>query len=267
MRRKISLLIAVVSLLLISLSFSVAAEGYFDKTDLAKGVVHITYPSSGSKIKVMIEKDGKRYTYDLSSSSKESFPLQMGNGSYKVSILENTSGNSYRMISSTSATANSKDPNIVFLNSIQNVNWNVDSKAVEKAVEMTKDYSDLAKKARVLWDYMAKNNKYDYKKLSTLKVTYVPIIDATLQEKTGICYDFSALFAAMLRSQNIPAKLIKGYAPKYANGYHAWNEVYDGETKTWLVIDSTYDLQMMRFRPKVVSMVKNTDAYQKLYEY
>ncbi|MEI7885072.1 MAG: transglutaminase-like domain-containing protein [Clostridia bacterium] len=267
MKRKIFLLIAIVSLLLLSFSFSTAAVGYFDETDLDKGLIHITYQSSGARVKVMIEKDTKRYTYDLSSSSMESFPLQMGNGSYKISILENISGNSYRLITSINAEANSKDPNLVFLNSIQNVNWNVDSESVKKAVAMTKDYPDLAKKARILWNYMAKNNKYDYKKLSTLKLSYVPIIDATLQEKTGICYDFSALFAAMLRSQGIPAKLVKGYAPKYATGYHAWNEVYDAPTKTWLVIDSTYDLQMMKLRPKVVTMIKSTSAYQKVYEY
>ncbi len=50
----------------------------------------------------------------------------------------------------------------MYLNSIQNINWNVDSKAVLKAVELTKEEKDLEKKAETLWNFMVKNNSYDF---------------------------------------------------------------------------------------------------------
>ena len=269
MKRKLLLSLFLLLIFAVSSVFGTYAAGYFDETDASKGIIHVTYLSdSTAKIKVMIEKDTKKYTYDVNAKGiVESFPLQLGDGSYKVSLLQNTTGNSYRLISSTTIAVKITDPNSVYLGSIQNINWTVDSAAVKKAVDLTKGTTDLYKKAQILWSYMAKNNTYDYTKLAKLPTSYVPIIDATLKDKTGICYDFSSLYAAMLRSQGIPAKLVKGYAPNYAQGYHAWNEAYDSVAKKWVVIDSTYDLQVIKVKPKLATMIKKTAEYQKVYEY
>lgn len=239
---------------------------YFDSKDIGRGVIHITY-DGGGKTKVIIQKDDKKYTYDINSAGKkESFPLQLGNGDYKVSLYQNTTGNSYKLVASENLNVKISNPDSVYLTSTQNIDWNVDSKAVRKAVELTKDVDGLDKKAKVLWDFMVNNNAYDYDKLSKLPNGYIPIIDQTLAEKKGICYDFSSLYAAMLRSQGTPAKLVKGYAPKNAVGYHAWNEVYDAEKKEWLIIDTTYDVQVIKKNPKT-SMTKNAADFNKVYEY
>lgn len=244
----------------------VFAAGYFDTKDIGSGVIHITY-DGGGKTKVIIEKGNKKYTYDLDSSGQtESYPLQLGNGTYKVSLFANTSGNSYRLVESKSVDVKLTDPNSVYLTSVQNINWTVDSKAVAKAVELTKGVDDLQQKATILWDYMIRNNSYDYKKLSTLSTGYIPVIDQTLADKKGICYDFSSLYAAMLRSEGTPAKLVKGYAPKNASGYHAWNEVYDKSKGQWVIVDTTYDLQVITRNPKV-PMVKDANDFNKVYEY
>jgi len=259
-----------ISIAIIAASAEAAfAADYFDFKDVSKGVVHVTYKSSSTaRMKVMIEKSPSKYVYDVNSTGvTENFSLQSGSGTYKVSLLQNTSGSSYKLIASKSVDVKITDPNAVYLNPIQNVNYSPDSEAVKKAVELTKGTDDIAQKAKILWDYMAKNHKYDYKKLSSIRSGYVPSVDATYRDKTGICYDFSSLFAAMLRSQGIPAKLVKGYAPKYANGYHAWNEVYDAKIQQWVVIDSTYDLQVIKIKPSAVSMIKKSSEYQKIYEY
>ena len=69
----------------------------------------------------------------------------------------------------------------------------------------------------------------------------------------------------MLRSQGIHAKLVKGYTPN-ATGYHAWNEVYDSKAKKWLIVDTTYDLQVIP-KNKKVTMSKSANDYSKVYEY
>jgi hypothetical protein len=241
------------------------ASEYFDITDINKGLIHVTY-NDGGKIKLIIEKEGEKYTYDVNSSGlKESFPLQLGNGDYKISLYKNTTGANYKFLQSKSINVQINNLNDVYLNSIQNINWNVDSKAVLKAVELTKEEKDLEKKAETLWNFMVKNNSYDFAKLSTLTSGYIPVIDKTLEEKKGICYDFTSLYGAMLRSQGIPAKLVKGYAPKNAAGYHSWNEVYDVTKKAWVVIDTTYDIQVLT--RKNIPMLKNIDDYDKIYEY
>ncbi|WP_069999763.1 transglutaminase-like domain-containing protein [Cellulosilyticum sp. I15G10I2] len=240
---------------------------YFNQDDVSRGVIHITYKGTASKkVKVMIEKGDKKYTYDINAGGKtESFPLQLGNGTYKVKILENTTGTSYRIVASQNVEVKLQEDNIVFLNAIQNINWSVDMQAVKNAVELTKKTKDLQEKAKLLYSHMVDQYVYDYNKLAKLPSTYLPVIDTTFLQKKGICYDFSSLYAAMLRSQGIPSKLIKGYTPN-AEGYHAWNEVYDSSKKEWLIIDTTYDLQVIKSKPKV-KMIKSEKEYQKVNEY
>ena len=69
----------------------------------------------------------------------------------------------------------------------------------------------------------------------------------------------------MLRSQDIPAKLIKGYTD-LVKGYHAWNEVYLAEEDRWLVIDSTYDSGLKKKNRKF-TMEKDSKKYHGTKEY
>ena len=63
---------------------------------------------------------------------------------------------------------------------------------------------------------------------------YVPDLDAMLEKKMGICFDFAALMGALLRSQGIPTQMVMGYADIT---YHAWNNILiDGE---WVRYDAT----------------------------
>ncbi len=103
------------------------------------------------------------------------------------------------------------------------------------------------------------------KKITTLTYDYVPDIDIILDESTGICYDYSVLLSAMLRSQGIPSKLIKGYC-SFTDVYHAWNEVYMVDSESWVVVDTTYDSYMYRKR-RSYTFEKNREDYSTSYEY
>ncbi|MDA3846892.1 MAG: transglutaminase-like domain-containing protein, partial [Vallitaleaceae bacterium] len=92
----------------------------------------------------------------------------------------------------------------------------------------------------VLYSYVVENITYDYDKIETLSYDYIPDIDQVLEDGTGICYDYSVLLASMLRSQDIPTKLIKGYTVN-TPVYHAWNEVYSSSKEEWMVVDTTFD--------------------------
>lgn len=238
-----------------------------DTTGLTKGVIGVSYNgSSTAKMKVMIEKDTQKYTYNLNGKGqKETFPLQMGNGSYKVSVLENTSGTKYRLVHSEQVKLELANPNDVYLNSVQNIHWDTRMKAIQKGDVLTKGLTQPKQKVDSVYNYVVQDYSYDYNKLATLPTTYLPVIDETYQVKTGICYDFSALYASILRSQGIPVKLVKGYSSN-AEGYHAWNEVYDTKTNQWLIMDTTYDLQVTK-KNKKVDPVKQAKAYQKVNEY
>ena len=265
MNKRLGILTVLFFLLMLGCQTAYASD-YFDTSQLSKGIIKVAYTSS-NRLKVIIQKDDSKYTYDLRKDGvAEAFPLQLGNGTYKVGLYENTSGKSYKMIDSATVDLNLKDNNIVYLNTVQSIDWAVNPKSVAKATELTQSVKDPLEKAKLLWDYMVANNAYDFEKLNHLPSTYLPVPDTTLIQQDGICYDFASLYAAMLRAQGIPAKLVKGYAPNYATGYHAWNEVYDASKKQWYIVDTTYDLQIYPANKKI-TMYKSKDDFKKVFEY
>lgn len=93
-------------------------------------------------------------------------------------------------------------------------------------------------KIEAIHNYIVENIEYDNSKYATLDSTYVPNPNQVLSAKSGICYDYASVFAAMSRSLDIPTKLVKGYKNDITE-YHAWNQVLiNGE---WLTIDCTYN--------------------------
>lgn len=83
---------------------------------------------------------------------------------------------------------------------------------------------------------MIHNFEYDYE--------YEPIVQyfnvrKTLSARKGVCYDFSHLFAALCRSQNIPCYVVDGNKRENVQYHHTWNRVYFNGS-CWQV-DTTFD--------------------------
>lgn len=258
-----------ICLLLFLLSFmakvqEIEASSNFDLSKLEQGIIGVGNISGNKRLKLRIQKGGEKYDYDLNNKGMmEYFPLQMGNGEYKATIFENTSGTKYRTLDSTSVLLNLSDPNIVFLNSIQNVLWMPQSKAIQFGKSEGGKKKDESGKFDLFYNHMVFGYLYDYEKAKTVSTGYNPNIDVMFDQKKGICYDYSSLLAALDRSNGIPTKLVKGYATG-VDGYHAWNEVFlKGK---WYVIDTTVDAVLHQNGKKYVKL-KNTTDYKKTREY
>ena len=162
-----------------------------------------------------------------------------GNGKYSVTVYRNVSGTSYQQVESKSMNVTVKDSYAPYLVSTSEVQFSKGDTVSAKAVELCKNAKTDEAKVIAIYNYMADRYSYDYKlanEITSGKITkYIPDTAATLKGTTGICYDFSSLFAAMCRSQGIPCALTKGYA---GSSYHAWNKVnLNGK---WYQIDLTY---------------------------
>lgn len=239
-------------------SAQASAANWLDTSKLSQGVITVSYDVPADKrIKLMIAKDDSSYNYNLYSNvASENFPLQQGNGTYKVSVLENTSGNKYKVVASESVTLQLSNPNAVYLSSVQNVKWSPSDKAVLKATQLTAGLKTDEQKVKAIYNYIVSNVKYDYTLASNVTTDYIPNNDNTLVTKKGICYDYSSLFATMLRSQGIPTKLVMGNT-SYVSSYHAWNEVLlNGK---WVTIDTTVDAGLAKTAAS--TLVKAADKY------
>ncbi|MCX7921124.1 MAG: transglutaminase-like domain-containing protein [Clostridia bacterium] len=238
-----------------------------DTRSTSLGLIKVKYTSSADKrVKLTIEKGKNKYVYNLKNgSSFDSFPLQMGSGEYKISILENIEGSKYSVVSTKTIKVELKNDRDVFLNSIQTVNWANSTNVTNKARELTIGAQNEEEKVRRIYNYIVSSIKYDFDKLDKVPSDYTPDTESTLESKKGICYDYSALFAGMLRSIGIPSKLVKGYTTN-AKGYHAWNEVYIKSLGKWIVVDTTYDSQVKGTKIKA-EMAKERSLYKKVNEY
>ncbi|HEY8500897.1 MAG TPA: transglutaminase-like domain-containing protein [Clostridia bacterium] len=254
-------IIASITMLLLLTVYAMTADAagvYLDVGSVNDGIIGIAYNGEAdTRYKVMISKGSEEYTYDYFGPGIEYFPLQSGSGNYKVSFLESISGTKYRVIYTKNISVDIKSDTMVFLQSVQNVNWNSEMTAVDLAEELVQGLTGVKDKVEAIYLYVVSNIEYDYGKINTVDSRYVPDIDGTLKSQKGICYDYSALFASMLRSQGIPTKLVKGYTDN-VDGYHAWNEVLiDGQ---WVVIDTTYDAIMKAYNDK--GYEKDRSEYQ-----
>ncbi|GGH16348.1 transglutaminase-like domain-containing protein [Paenibacillus segetis] len=260
--RKFILFIAV--LLIVSPLFNgttvqAAASSWLNESEINKGVISVDYDVKATvKTKLLIVKGQDKYSYNLSSGKQaESFPLQLGNGEYTVSVLEQVSGDKYQVVNKDTVTLKLSDSKMVYLNSVQNVKWNDSDQAVHKAKELTKNLNSDADKVKVIYNYVISNIKYDDNLAANVSTDYLPEIDHTLSSKKDICYGYSALFAAMLRSVDIPTKLVMGTS-NYVKSYHSWNEVY--LNNKWVIVDTTVDAGLKDSKT-AFTMIKEASKY------
>ena len=247
--------IVIFFILLISTT-TFAQNTIVDVNNLDKGIISINYNKNANNMNVMITKGNNKEAYDLQPNMN--YPLQFGNGDYTISVLEHVKGNQYRQIGKETVKLKLNDEKDVFLQSNQKVNWNKDMAAIKKAKELTNNVKNDEEKVEAIYNYIINNIKYDNKKASTVQPGYIPSIDSTLKSQLGICYDYAVLFAAMLRSVDIPTKLSMGYKSDI-NYYHAWNQVYlNGK---WVNIDTTYDAAYAK-EDLSTSMIKDAKEYR-----
>lgn len=209
-----------------------------DISHIDKGYFMVRHNGSSKRLKCLVKYGGETLQYDVNGDGEyETFPLQMGNGKYTVEVYEQQSGDKYAKLFADSFSADMPDPNAAFLVPNQYVWYNANSEAVILSFTLCEGLTTDMEKARTLYDYVGQNVMYDYMKALTVQKGYLPDVDETLRTKMGICFDYSALLATMLRAQGIPTQLVIGnLVPE--NQYHAWNlALIDGQ---WRLMDATF---------------------------
>ena len=197
-----------------------------DVGNASLGYVRVAQSGSDSRLKVQVIKGDKTYNYDLNTNGNfEVFPLQSGDGTYTVRIMKNVSGNKYTMLYSTDINVTLQDSLDPFLYPSQYVNYSSGSAVVKKAAEICSGLKGDVEKVSAVYQWIINNISYDTEKAQSVKTGYLPDPDSTLSSGKGICFDYAALMAAMLRSQGVATKLICGTVSA-SDLNHAWNEVY-----------------------------------------
>lgn len=211
------------------------ADGAIDYSAVSDGYVAIT-AQDNSRLKFQILKGEETYTYDLPSDGTPTvFPLNMGDGDYQFRLMRQVEGSKYAEAWSDVQNIALADEYAPYLRPNQIVNYNKNSACVAEAYNVTQYCQNDLEIAAAIYDYLAKNITYDYDKAETVQSGYLPDPDSTLASKTGICFDYASLAAAMMRSQGVPCQVITGYVGA-EELYHAWNRFYV-KNEGWLTVE------------------------------
>ena len=236
----------------------------FNENLADKGIIGLeTNVAAKTDLKVKVSKDGRDIFYDILPSEMIKIPMQMGNGVYAIELYENIEGMNYKQLCHKELDIQMADPNSVFLYSNQIVNFDNQDTALRLALMLTEDAKSDAEKLKAVYEYIISNIRYDYDEVSRIDASYIPDIGEVLSSSKGICYDYAAVMAALMREVGVPTKLVEGYRLDNA-AYHAWNEVLvDGE---WLTVDTTYDAASKQ-NGQSYEMKKNPDLFEEVLEY
>jgi len=112
-----------------------------------------------------------------------------------------------------------------------------DTQTEELADEICASCDADAEKVQAIYNWIIHNCEYDYDYYSFIQYFN---IRRTLHTRKGVCYDFSNLFAALCRSQNIPCYVVDGTPYDRSLAAHTWNRVY--YNSSWWDVDVTNDI-------------------------
>ena len=205
-----------------------------DISGLSQGYVAVSATST-QKLKFQVLKDELTYTYDLKSDGTPGiFTVQSGDGNYRFRVMENVVDTKYSELYSFTCDVWLQDEFQPFLRPSTYVNYTQDSACVRKAAEFAAGAADELELVKAIYDFVCSTVTYDRDKASSVKSGYLPDPDETMSTGKGICFDYAALAASMLRSQGIPTRMIFGYVAP--NGlYHAWNMFYTPQSG-WVTV-------------------------------
>ena len=110
-----------------------------------------------------------------------------------------------------------------------------DTQTEELADEICAGCETDEEKVQAIYQWIIHNFEYDYNYHAFIQYFNVR---KTLRTHKGVCYDFSNLFAALCRSQNIPCYVVNGTSYKTA-AQHTWNRIY--YNNSWWDVDVTND--------------------------
>ena len=236
-----------------------------DYSNAEDGYIMVFYFGDTEKrLKVLLRGPRTTYNYDLPRGSWVVLPLSDGDGTYEAGIYRNVQGTEYAMVMLSEFDVTLRDEFAPFLRPNQYVNYLTAPNTVAMGAQLCDGLDSALDKVAAVYDYVVQNLSYDDEKAATVQSGYLPNLDEILEIKKGICFDYASMMTAMLRSQEVPCKLVVGYA---GNIYHAWISIWTEENgwvdgaiffdgHAWKRMDPTF-VSSAEDRQEILNFVEN----------
>ena len=251
------------------------ADAVVDYSNTTDGYVMVQYLGQTDKrLKVLVKGPTTTYQYNLPAQGWTVFPLSDGDGNYQVGVYRNTSGSKYAVVLTAQFSVTLADAFAPFLRPNQYVDYAAAPNTVALGQTLCTGIQQPLEKVASIYDYVVETFTYDDELAATVKTGYLPNLDQVLERKQGICFDYAAVMTAMLRSQQVPCKLVVGYAGEI---YHAWISVWTEEDgwvdgviffdgNSWKRMDPTFASSGNRSE-EIMRFIENNSNYTIKYLY
>jgi len=216
-----------------------------DYSNASCGYVMVKYtgPADYALINVYNDKESNTFKV-LNSQDYTALPLSYGSGIYRIGFYEpflDTEKDAIYPVLESELMVNLGDEFLPYLYPNQMVWFSEESAAVAFGGELLNTSMTDHEVIIAVYDYITEVIAPDYQLErqildGTVTDRIVVDVDTIYSERSGVCLDYAVLMAAMLRSQQIPTKLVFGYAN---SGWHSWVSVYTPEDG-WVSYDPTY---------------------------
>ena len=199
----------------VSICLSHLGDGYFSAR----------FTGDSPKVKLQLTAENSlTYTYDLPVDGEWTiFPVSLGSGHYTLGVYSNIEATMYAEVYGTEFDVSLNDEFGPFLYPNQYVWFTGDTRAIGLAKDLCFAANNDLEAVSFIYNYVITHVTYDQEEAENVQSGYLPEVDEVLDTGKGICFDYAALMASMLRTQNIPTRLEIGYA---GSAYHAWISCY-----------------------------------------
>ena len=239
---------------------------FIDVLTANQGYVTVGYVGekcSYDRLKFQVRKGDETYNYDFLPLEKPMrVPVNMGHGHYLFRVMERVEGSQYAQVMAFERNVKLISRFVPYTIPTVFCDYDVQGPCVRMARYVTAGCTTELDALSAVTNWTAGHVSYDYEKASSLfgKSGYVPKQDQTLKERKGICFDYASMEAAMLRSLDIPCKVVTGYVNEKT--YHSWVVAYaDGK---WRRRDPTFISVLSKAGSKVSL---STYTYKNRYVY
>jgi len=163
--------------------------------------------------------------------------------------LPNVVNNSFKIVVKDASTAQPDSLNnqkgIVYYNGVTLEQGVKSNEEIDKfAVNLVKNKSKTVDKARTIYNWVGSEVAYSDEKANRVLNNDLEVKSGaipTFNSRTGICFDYACLYAAMCKANNIKVRIITGQGFNGSNWVsHAWNQVYIESNNTWINVDPTF---------------------------
>lgn len=212
-----------------------------DMENLDVGYLKARYTGECEKAAIAFTKESGRGIAMELTDEWLNYTFTLGSGTYKIWLYEFDEGGKKTIRYKTKVSVELENEYDMFRYS--NCYVDAENTTVQAVAKVIKENSEsdterILKVEKFVSDWLIYDEIKKNEIVENNKQIYLVDMDQLFQSGKGVCYDYAVMATALIRAQDIPARMMFGFTGNVE--YHAWVEAFLEDSEEWIRIDPTY---------------------------